>query len=133
MDTFILIAAVVVIVILVIAFGLAPYVLGLIIIGERQVGIVVNKFGAHSLPSGRLIALNGEAGYQADTLAPGWYFGYFVWKYKVIKQNVTVIPQGEIGLVLANDGTSIPSERILGKVVDSDNFQSARKFLTNAG
>ena len=133
MDTFILIAAVVVIVILVIAFGLAPYVLGLVIIGERQVGIVVNKFGAHSLSAGRLIALNGEAGYQADTLAPGWYFGYFVWKYKVIKQNVTVIPQGEIGLVLANDGTSIPSERILGKVVDSDNFQSARKFLTNAG
>ena len=69
----------------------------------------------------------------AITLAPGWHFGYFVWKYKVIKQNIPVIPQGEMGLILANDGTAIPSERFLGKVVDCDTFQSARKFLLNGG
>jgi uncharacterized membrane protein YqiK len=27
----------------------------------------------------------------------------------------------------------MPSERILGKVVDCDNFQKARKFLANGG
>src|SRR5438445_8967337 len=42
-----------------------------------------------------------------------------------------VVPQGEIALVLAADGAPIPTERILGKVVDCDNFQDARKFLLN--
>ena len=45
---------------------------GLVIISERQVGVVVKRFSSKSLPPDRLIALNGEAGYQADTLAPGF-------------------------------------------------------------
>src|SRR5580692_4083965 len=41
--------------------------------------------------------------------------------------------QGEIALVLAAAGVPIPSERILAKVVDCDNFQDARKFLLSGG
>ena len=52
-----------------------PFVLGAVLIQERQVGIVVKRFGGRSLPPGRLIALAGESGYQADTLAPGLHFG----------------------------------------------------------
>ena len=44
-----------------------------------------------------------------------------------------MVPQGEIALVLAADGNAIPTERILGKVVECDNFQDARKFLANGG
>jgi len=110
-----------------------PLVLGAVLIQERQVGIVVKRFGARGLPPGHLIALSGEAGYQADTLAPGLHFGYWRWQYRIIKVPVTVVPQGEIALVLAADGTAIPNERILGKIVDSDNFQDARKFLANGG
>ncbi|OUC15934.1 MAG: band 7 protein [Alkalinema sp. CACIAM 70d] len=108
---------------------------GLVIIGEREVGIVVKKvsFAGKSLPPGRLIALNGEAGYQADTLAPGWHWGYWPWQYSVRKESVVVIPQGQIALLVANDGEAIPSERILGKVVECDNFQDARKFLLHKG
>jgi len=108
-------------------------VTGLVIINERQVGVVVKRFAGKSLPPDRLIALHGEAGYQADTLAPGFHLGYFPWVYNIRKVPVTVIPQGEIGLVVAADGSSIPPERILGKVVDSDDFQDARKFLSNGG
>ncbi|HEY3860786.1 MAG TPA: SPFH domain-containing protein [Verrucomicrobiae bacterium] len=107
--------------------------LGTVIIRELQVGIVVKRFGARGLAPSRLIALDGEAGIQADTLAPGWHFGLWPWKYRVVKAPVTIVPQGEIALVLAADGTAIPAERILGKVVDCDNFQSARKFLLNGG
>jgi uncharacterized membrane protein YqiK len=108
-------------------------ILGLVIISERQVGIVVKRFGRGALPSGKLIALNGEPGYQADTLPPGWHFGYWTWMYSVQRVPVTIIPQGEIGLVVAADGAPVPPERILGKTVDSDNFQNARKFLLNGG
>jgi uncharacterized membrane protein YqiK len=109
------------------------WVLGLIVIGEREVGIVTKKFAKKSLPPGQMIALNGEAGLQADTLPPGWHFGYFPWQFSVRKESVLVVPQDEIGLIVANDGRAISPERILGKVVDSDNFQDARKFLTNNG
>jgi uncharacterized membrane protein YqiK len=108
---------------------------GLVIVSEREVGIVVKKvsFSGRRLPPGRLIALEGEAGYQADTLAPGWHWGYWPWQFSVRKESLLVIPQGEVALLVANDGTSIPLERLLGKVVPCDNFQDARKFLTNGG
>jgi uncharacterized membrane protein YqiK len=108
---------------------------GLVVIGEREVGIVVRKFtvSGRGLPAGRLIALNGEAGLQADTLAPGWHWGFWPWQYSVRKEQVVVVPQGEIALIVAADGESNPPERILGKIVDCDNFQDARKFLTHGG
>lgn len=105
---------------------------GLVIISEQEVGIVIKKWGGRLAP-GRLVALHGEAGIQADTLVPGWHWGYFPWQYTVQKQPVIVVPQGEIALVVANDGAAIPPERILGKVVPCDNFQDARKFLSNGG
>jgi uncharacterized membrane protein YqiK len=120
----------------ILAIGLllfGPFVLGAVLIQERQVGIVVKRFGGRGLEPGRLIALGGEAGYQADTLAPGLHFGFWRWQYRIIKVPVTVVPQGEIALVLAADGAAIPAERILGKIVECDNFQDARKFLVNGG
>ncbi len=121
--------AVVFLLVLAVLVWLSSYVL----IRERQVGIVVKRIARKSLLPGRLIALEGEAGYQADTLAPGLHMGYWPWQYRVIKVPVTVVPQGEIALVVAADGGAIPAERILGKVVDCDNFQDARSFLSNGG
>jgi uncharacterized membrane protein YqiK len=112
---------------------LSPYLLGAVLIRERQVGVVIKKFGARSLPPGRLLALAGEAGYQADTLAPGLHFGFYPWQYRVLKMPVTIVQQGEIALVVAADGAPIPAERILGKVVECDNFQNAPQFLVNGG
>ncbi len=112
---------------------LAGPVLGLVIVGEREVGIVVKKFARKSLPPGRLVALDGESGYQADTLAPGWHFAYWPWMYRVKKVPVVVVPQGEIALVIASDGAAIPQSRILARIVDCDNFQDARRFLSNGG
>ena len=79
----------------------APLWLGVVVIGERQVGVVVKKFSNRALPVGRLIALDGEAGYQAETLPPGVHFAYWRWQYSVDKAPLTVIPQGEIGAVRA--------------------------------
>ena len=120
-------------VVLILLVALSQTLLGLVVIGERQVGIVVKKFARRGLAPGSLIALNGESGYQADTLAPGWHFGYWPWQFNVIKAPVVIIPPGEIGLVVAAAGQSIPPERILGHIVDCDNFQNARQFLLNGG
>jgi len=123
-------------------FGVGWYVLGLlllvahssfVLIRERSVGIVIKRFSSRSLAPGRLIALEGEAGYQAETLAPGLHFGYWPWQYRILKVPVVVVPQGEIALVLAADGAAIPAQRILGQVVACDTFQDARKFLLHGG
>ncbi|HVY71987.1 MAG TPA: flotillin family protein [Verrucomicrobiae bacterium] len=113
------------------SFG--PLVLGAVLIHERQVGIVIKKFSTRNLSPGRLIALEGEAGYQADTLPPGLHFGYWRWQYSILKVPVTVVPQGEIALVIAADGAPLSPQSILGKVVACDNFQDARRFLQNGG
>jgi uncharacterized membrane protein YqiK len=102
------------------------------IISEDESGLVIKKFGA-ALPPGRLIALEGEAGYQADLLPPGWHFGLWRWKYRVERVPMLSVRSGEIALVVAADGTAIPGDRILGHEVDSDDFQNARAFLENGG
>ncbi len=110
---------------------------GMVIIPEDRIGLVTKKFalfGSHKqLSDSRIIATNGEAGFQAKTLAPGLYFGMWVWQYEIIRQPFIIIPQGKIGLVLSKDGSSIPTGAILGRKVDCENFQDAAKFLNNGG
>lgn len=110
---------------------------GMVIIPEDKIGLVTKKFvlfGANrSLPDGKIIALNGEPGYQADTLAPGLYWGYWVWQYSIDQADLTVVPKGKIGLLTAKDGAAIPTGAILARHVDCDNFQDSRAFLTNGG
>lgn len=110
---------------------------GMVIVPENKIGLVTIKFrlfGANKeLPDGRIIATKGEAGFQAKALAPGLYWGMWPWQYGVDMQGFIVIPEGKIGLVLANDGTELPTGNILGRKVDCDNFQDAEKFLTIGG
>ena len=110
---------------------------GMVIVPEDKIGLVTKKFVLFgtdkSLPDGRIIATKGEAGYQAKTLAPGLYWGMWIWQYTVDMTSFTLIPEGKIGLVLSKDGQEIPTGRILARKVDSDNFQDATAFLNNGG
>ncbi|WP_298141308.1 SPFH domain-containing protein [Flavobacterium sp.] len=110
---------------------------GMVIVPEDKIGLVTKKFVLFgtdkSLPDGRIIATKGEAGFQAQTLAPGLYWGMWIWQYSVDMTSFTIIPEGKIGLVLSKDGKEIPTGRILARKVDSDNFQDATAFLNNGG
>ncbi|WP_291146459.1 SPFH domain-containing protein [Flavobacterium sp. UBA7680] len=110
---------------------------GMVIVPEDKIGLVTKKFVLFgtdkSLPDGRIIATKGEAGYQAKTLAPGLYWGMWIWQYSIDMTSFTIIPEGKIGLVLSKDGKEIPTGRILARRVDSDNFQDATAFLDNGG
>lgn len=107
--------------------------LGMVVIGDSQVGIVTKNISRKNLQPGRVIASDGEAGIQADTLSPGLHFGYWSFIYSVDKVQLTNIEQGQVGLVMAIDGAQINSSRILAKEVKCDNFQTGKAFLDNGG
>src|SRR5688572_12399748 len=102
--------------------------LGLVVIGANEAGLVIRRYGP-SLPPGRLVATRGEAGFQAQMLTPGWHFGWWPWAFKVVKVPLVDVPSGEIALVIAKDGAAIPSHRVLAREVECDNYQDATRFL----
>jgi uncharacterized membrane protein YqiK len=119
------------------AYRLIFQLFGIIIIPEDKTGLVTKKFvlfgDKKELPSGRIIATEGEAGFQAQVLAPGIYFWKWIWQYEITLQPLTIIPSGQIGLIVAKDGIELPSGRILARRVDCDSFQDAVAFLTHGG
>jgi uncharacterized membrane protein YqiK len=110
---------------------------GTVIVSQDQIGIVNKKwvlFGKHrTLPDGAIVALNGEAGMQADTLAPGIHFGLWAWQYAVYMVPFTTIDNIHIGIVEARDGHPLSGGRVLAKTVECNSFQNARGFLTGGG
>ena len=113
------------------------WLIGVIIVPDDSIGVVTKKFvifgSNRSLPDGRILALQGEAGYQADTLAPGLHWALWPWQYDVELTKFVTIPVGQVGVVEACDGTPPPSGRILAKRVACDMYQDARQFLENGG
>jgi uncharacterized membrane protein YqiK len=103
-------------------------------IPNQQAGVVEKLWSKQgSVSEGRIIALDGEAGFQADLLRGGLHFGLWRWQYRVHKVPLVTIPQGKIGYVYARDGESLPPSQTLGRVVECNNFQDARAFLGEAG
>ena len=66
-------------------------------IGPTEVGIVVKRFSSKRLPDDNPIAFQGEAGYQADLLMPGWRWKFWPF-YHVQKHPWVQVPAGEVGV-----------------------------------
>ena len=99
-------------------------------IPNQQVGVVEKLWSSKgSVPEGSIIALNGEAGFQADLLRGGLHFGLWPWQYRVHKVPLVTIPQGKVGYVYARDGEPLPPSQTLAHVVPCNNFQDAHTFL----
>jgi len=121
-----------VLVVLGLVAAMAVSLWGMWIIKPDESGLVVKRFGP-PMASGRIIALNGEAGWQARMLPPGWHFGYWRGRYRIVRVPVVVVRPGEIALVVAADGAAIPPERVLARQIACDNFQDAQTFLREGG
>ena len=103
-------------------------------IPNDRVGIVEKLWSpTGSLTEGAVIALNAEAGYQADILRGGLHFGLWRGQYAVHKFPLVTIKQGKIGYVFSRGGEQLEPSQTLAEVVDCNNFQDARKFLAHGG
>jgi hypothetical protein len=101
-------------------------------IGPNQVGLVIRRWGRANRSEGPL-ALNGEAGYQADLLMPGIAFRF--WPLNRVETHPWVqIPTGEIGLVIAQVGAALPTGWKSGVYKpEFGQFTNVRAFITHGG
>jgi uncharacterized membrane protein YqiK len=124
-------------IVLIACWRLVLWLFGVIIVPDDSVGVVTKKFvllgSNRRLPDGRIIAQQGEAGFQASTLSPGLHMGLWPWQYSVDKVKFLTIPQGKVGCVEACDGNPLASGRIVAKQVTCDTYQDANAFLSNGG
>lgn len=107
-------------------------ILGPTVVGSDEIAVVEKKFSTKTLENGDFIALNGQAGYQADVLRTGLHFRCKI-LYKIHKCPLITIKQGKIGYVFARSGKSLETDQTLGKQVDCNNFQDTRMFIENGG
>jgi uncharacterized membrane protein YqiK len=99
-------------------------------IPNDRVGVVEKLWSSKgSVPEGQILALDGEAGFQADVLRGGMHWGYWRWQYRIHTTPLVTIPQGKIGYVYARDGQPLTAGQTLGSVVPCNHFQDARAFL----
>lgn len=111
--------------------GLA--VSSVVYVPSDRVGIVHKNMLGSSLKEGRIIAVDGEMGPQADVLAPGIHFWYWPGLYNVDNEPLVEVPSGKVGLVETADGQPLDTGQLFAPEWSRDQFQKmldARYFLT---
>jgi regulator of protease activity HflC (stomatin/prohibitin superfamily) len=101
-------------------------------IGATEIGLVNKRFGK-KLRQSNVIAMNGEAGYQAALLMPGWRFK--LWPiFHVVKHPWVQVPAGEIGVVISQVGNPVPigAKSAVYKPAFG-NFNELKVFLDEGG
>ena len=108
--------------------------LGIRYIPNERVGVVEKLWSNRgSITEGHIIAMHGEAGYQANLLRGGIHPFIWRWQYRIHKLPLVTIAQGKVGYVYARDGETLAPSQTLARVVDSNNFQDALAFLGQKG
>jgi len=98
-----------------------------------SVGIVHKNMLGSSLKEGKIIAVNGEMGPQAETLPPGIHLWYWPLVYNVDYEPLVEIESGMVGLIEAADGLPMDEGQLFAPEWTPAEFQGmldARTFLT---
>ncbi len=113
---------------------LGAWLLGVRYIPHTKVGVVEKLWSRDgSLAEGRILALRGEAGFQAEMLRGGVHLFYFPWQYRIHIQPLVIVAENHIGYVYARDGAPLPPTQTLGRSVECNHFQDAARFLGGGG
>jgi uncharacterized membrane protein YqiK len=101
-------------------------------IPNNRLGVLEKLWSASGSVSQGFIALNGEAGFQPDTVRGGFHF-FVPFQYLVHKVALVSIPQGQIGYVYARDGVALAPEQTLAQNDKASEFENVRDFLAKGG
>ncbi len=102
-------------------------------IGPTEVGLVRKRFSLKKLEKGDPVAFADEAGYQADLLMAGLRFK--LWPlYTVTRHPMVQIPAGQIGVVVAQVGATLPiGAKSAVYKPEFGNFQDIGVFVQDGG
>ncbi|MEL0029094.1 MAG: hypothetical protein VW625_10665, partial [Perlucidibaca sp.] len=115
-------------------FGFGLVVGSSVVVDQNEVGIIHKQFFGKPLPTGQIIAREGEMGPQAEILGPGWHFGFYPFTYSVRVDRVITIPSGEVGFVNARDGQPLPENEMFAPVwTSAQDMMNPATFLAKGG
>ena len=100
-------------------------------VSEDDTGVVIKNIG-RPLPSGQILATDGEMGPQAEILGPGWHPLLWPVVYDIESNSVIEIGEGQVGLITTTDGKPLPPGEIYAPEWTEEDFQSmlrAEHFL----
>lgn len=108
-----------------------------VVVGPNQAGHLKRIYGGADLPTGKIIAVDGEKGPQADILGPGFHFIPFVNVLNQVEQyDVVTVPNGSYGRLVANDGAPTPTGVFMAPAIPDNRIEQmldGRTFLTSGG
>jgi SPFH domain / Band 7 family len=125
--------------------GLSMILIGLLVLASTsfvlisadKVGHLKRIYLASDLPPGRIIALAGQKGPQAEVLGPGFHFRPLLnVLYDVDQHDLVQIPEGFYGQVTTLDGQPMPEGMFMAPVIPDDKLAimfDASTFLTGGG
>ena len=92
-----------------------------VLIAADKVGHLKRIYLAADLPPGRIIALPGQKGPQAEILGPGFHFRPLLnVLYDVEERDVVQVPEGYYGQITTLDGAPMPEGMFIAPVIADD-------------
>ncbi|QDG78663.1 SPFH domain-containing protein [Labrenzia sp. PHM005] len=108
-----------------------------VFVDADRVGHLKRIYAFKELPEGRILALEGEKGPQAQILGPGFHFIPLVRVlYDFEEWDVVTIPEGYYGQLTALDGNAMPSGMFMAPAISDaevGDMLKAESFLTKGG
>lgn len=108
-----------------------------VLISADRVGHLKRVYLASDLPPGRIIALPGQKGPQAEILGPGFHFRPLLnVLYEVEQREVVQVPEGYYGQITTLDGAPMPEGMFIAPVIADDKLAAmleAQAFIEQGG
>jgi uncharacterized membrane protein YqiK len=101
-------------------------------IANDKVGVVEKLWSLSGSVKSGLLALEGEAGFQAELLRGGFHF-FTPFQYRVHMHPMVTVTQGKIGYVFARDGVDLGPGQTLAENAKVDDFRDVRAFIAGGG
>lgn len=108
-----------------------------VLISAEKVGHLKRIYLADDLPPGRIVALPGQKGPQAEVLGPGFHFRPLLnVLYQVEQYDVVQVPEGYYGQITTLDGQPMPEGMFIAPVIPDDKLAAmlnAQTFIEQGG
>jgi len=105
-------------------------------VGAMEIAVKERRYVGRAMPAGRVVAMEGEIGIQAEVLKPGLHLVGYPFERVVRKMPLVEIASDEIGIVEAVDGAPMPAGRAFApdraRHAHAD-FQDPAGFIKHGG